>query len=95
VSILQKILELNKALFVLHINAGVLKHRLVVYSCIVRRSKKFLDFDTEAVSFLFDKHCSIMEQLGLKDSSRDLHANCVISFCFHLYLMLEKFFVFG
>ena len=25
------------------------------------RSKKFLDFDTLALSFLFDKHCSIME----------------------------------
>ena len=48
-----------------------------------------------------------MEQLGLKDLSRDLQANCAISFYFHLYLMfhtcaarfdvmvnLEKFLVF-
>ena len=27
--------------------------------------------------------------MGLKDSSRDLQINCVISFCFHLYLMLH------
>ena len=31
------------------------------------RAKIFLDFDTVAISFLFDKHYPIMEQLGLKD----------------------------
>ena len=49
-----------------------------------------------------------MEQLGLKDLSRDLQINCVISFYFYLYLMLHacaarfdvmgnlvKFWVFG
>jgi len=36
------------------------------------RSKNFLDFDTVALLFLFDKHYPIIEQLGLKDSSRDL-----------------------
>jgi len=39
----------------------------------------FLDFDTVALSFLFDKHYLIMEQLGLKDSSRNLQINCAIS----------------
>jgi hypothetical protein len=41
----------------------------------------FLDFATVAFSFV----CGI----GSKDSSRDLQANCVISFCFRLYLMLH------
>jgi hypothetical protein len=72
------------------------------------RSRNFLDFDTIAFSFLFDKHCPIMEQLGLKDPSRDLHVNCAISYLFYLYLMfyasaakfdamknLVKFWVFG
>jgi len=72
------------------------------------RFKKFLDFDIVAFSFLFDKHCPIMEYLSLKDSSRNLQTNCIINFCFHLYLMLhvyaarfdvtknlEKFLVFG
>ena len=49
-----------------------------------------------------------MEQLGLKDSSRDLQVNCAISYLFYLYLMfhayaarfdvmgnLVKFWVFG
>jgi hypothetical protein len=27
-----------------------------------------------------------MEQLGLKDSSRDLQMNCAISFCFYIYI---------
>jgi len=71
-------------------------------------SKNFLDFDTVTLSFLFDKHYSIMEQLGLKDSSRDLQINCAISYLFYLYLMfhacaarfdvmenLVKFWVFG
>ena len=61
-----------------------------------------------ALSFLFNKHCLIMEELDLKDSSHNLQANCAISFCFHLYLMLhacvarfdmtgnlKKFFIFG
>jgi hypothetical protein len=36
------------------------------------RFKNVLDFDTVALLFLFDKYYPIMEQLGLKDSSRDL-----------------------
>jgi len=50
------------------------------------RSKNFLDFDTVALSFLFNKHYSIMDQLGLKDSSRDLQENCVISYLFFVYI---------
>jgi len=30
-----------------------------------------------------------MDQPGSKDSSRDLQLNCVISFCFRLYLMFH------
>ena len=33
-----------------------------------------------AVFVLFDKYCPIVDQLGLKDSSRDFQLNCVISF---------------
>ena len=53
------------------------------------RSKNFLHFDIVALSFLFDKHYPIMEQLGLKDSSRDLQVNCAISYLFYLYLMFH------
>ena len=44
---------------------------------------------TVALSFLFDKHCPITEQLGSKDSSHKFQVNCVISFYFYLYLMLH------
>ena len=67
-----------------------------------------MDFDTVALSFIFDKHYLIMEKLDLKDSSRDLQVNCTISYLFYLYLMfhacaarfdvmgnLVKFWVFG
>jgi len=53
------------------------------------RSKNFLDFDTVTLLFLFDKHYPIMEQLGLKDLSRDLQVNCAISYIFYLYLMFH------
>ena len=45
--------------------------------------------DTVALSFVFDKNCSIMDYLGLKDSSRQLRVNCAISYSFYLYLMLH------
>jgi len=48
-----------------------------------------LDFDTVALSFLFDKHYSIIKQLGLKDSSRDLQLNGAISYLFYLYLVFH------
>jgi len=41
------------------------------------------------LSFLFDKYYSIMEQLVLKDSSRDLQVNCTINYLFYLYLMFH------
>ena len=44
--------------------------------------KNFLDFDTVAFLFLFDKHYLITKQLGLKDSSRDLQVNYTISYLF-------------
>jgi hypothetical protein len=37
---------------------------------------------------LFDKYCPIVDQLGLKDSSRDFQLNCVISYFFYLHLLL-------
>ncbi len=37
--------------------------------------------------FTVAPHCQLMKQLGLKDSSRNLHAICVISF--FLYLILH------
>jgi hypothetical protein len=36
--------------------------------------------------FTVAPHCQIMVQLGLKDSSRNLHAICVIGFFLHLKL---------
>ena len=54
-------------------------------------SKIFLDFDTIALSFLFDKYYPILEQLGLKDSSRDLQVNYAISYPFYLYLMFHAY----
>ncbi len=39
--------------------------------------------------FTVAPHCQIMEQLGLKDSSRNLHVICIISYFFHLYLILH------
>jgi hypothetical protein len=42
---------------------------------------------TIALSFVCGKCCPIIDLLGSKDSSRDLQTNCVISFCFLLYLI--------
>ena len=41
-----------------------------------------------SISFVFGKNCPIMDYLGLKDSSRQLQANCAISYFFYLHLML-------
>jgi len=49
----------------------------------------FLDFVTVVLSFVYVKYCPIIDQLGLKDLSRDLQANCVISICFRLYLVFH------
>ena len=54
-------------------------------------SNFFLNFDTVAFSFLFDKQYPIMEQLDLKDSSRDLQVNCAISYLFYIYLMFHAY----
>ena len=45
-------------------------------------SENFWLFATVALSFLFDKNCPILDYLGLKDSSHDFSAICVISFFF-------------
>ena len=37
---------------------------------------------TIALLFVFDKNYLIMDYLGLKDSSHDFSANCIISFFF-------------
>ena len=52
-------------------------------------SKFFGKMNTVAFSFLFDKYCLIINWLGSKDSSLKLQVNCVISFYFYLYLMLN------
>jgi hypothetical protein len=44
---------------------------------------------TVALSFVFGKSCPIMDYLGLKDLSRQLQANCAISYSFYLHLMLH------
>ena len=46
---------------------------------------------TVALSFVFGKNYPIMDYLGLKDLSRQLRANCVISYSFYLYLMLHVY----
>jgi len=54
--------------------------------------RKFLVFLAIVVfSFIFGKNCSIMDYLDLKDSSRQLRINCVISYFFYLYLMLYTY----
>ena len=55
----------------------------------LRLDVKFFSFlATIALSFIFGKNCSIMDYLGLKDSSRQLRANCAINYSFYLHLML-------
>ena len=51
-------------------------------------SENFWLLATVALLFLFGKNCLIMDYLGLKDSSHDFLANCVISF-FRLHLVLH------
>jgi len=48
-------------------------------------------FGTVALSFVCDKYYPIIDYLGLKESSRDFQLNCVISFCFRLYLMFHVY----
>jgi len=55
------------------------------------RCENFWLLATVALSFVFDKNCSIMDYLGLKDSSRQLRANCAISYSFYLHLMLHAY----
>jgi len=53
------------------------------------RCENFWLLATVALSFVFGKNCLIMDYLGLKDSSRQLQVNCVISYSFYLHLMLH------
>ena len=39
--------------------------------------------------FIVASYCQIITQLGSKDSSRNLHANCAIGSFFHPHLMLH------
>jgi len=74
------------------INATLLLciHGTVVISYLALfSSEKISDFGTVALLFVCDKYYLIMDKLGSKDSSRDFQLNCVISFCFHLYLMFN------
>ena len=54
-------------------------------------SENFWLLATVALSFVFGKNCPIMDYLGLKDSSRQLRANCAISYSFYLHLMLHAY----
>ncbi len=47
--------------------------------------------------FTVAPHCQIMVQLDLKDSSRNLHSNCVIGFFSHfiLHTCVQTFDVMG
>ena len=45
--------------------------------------------DNVALSFVFGKNYLILDYLDLKDSSRQLRANCAISYSFYLHLMLH------
>ena len=49
----------------------------------------FLVFGTVALSFLFDNYCLTVDQLGSKNSSRNLQVDCIISFYFCLCLMIH------
>ena len=60
-----------------------------IYAKGVFRSLLVWKMDTVALSFLFGKNDSIMNYLGLKDSSRQLRANCAISYSFYLHLMFH------
>jgi len=59
------------------------------FTKVLFRSKKFLDFDTIALSFLFDKYMSNHGVTRLKIFVSRFKANCAISFYFHLYLILH------
>ena len=51
--------------------------------------RNFLTFGYCSILFVFGKNYSIMDYLGLKDLSRQLRANCAISYSFYLHLMLH------
>jgi hypothetical protein len=44
-------------------------------------------FGTVALSFVFSNYCPIMDSLGLKDSSRNLQSNCVISYFLSTFIV--------
>ena len=53
--------------------------------------RKFCLLATVVFSFVFGKNCSIIDYLGLKDSSRQLQLNCAISYSFYLHLILHAY----
>jgi hypothetical protein len=53
-----------------------------------RLDRKYFEPVNSTIFVLFDKYCSIVDQLGSKDSSRDFQLNYVISF-FYLHLLLH------
>jgi hypothetical protein len=60
-----------------------------VFACLALGRENFWLLVTVALSSVFGKSCPIMDYLGLKDSSRQLQANCAISYSFYLHLMLH------
>jgi len=51
----------------------------------------FFKIDIVVLSFVFNKYCLIIDELGSEDSSRKLQVNCIINYFFYLYLMLRIF----
>jgi hypothetical protein len=53
---------------------------------------KKMNLINSIIFVLFDKYCPIIDQLGLKDSSRDFQLNCVISYFFtYIYYFIYGF----
>jgi len=68
--------------------AGTCRIRVLVA---LFRCEIFFFLAIVALSFVFSKNCLIMDYLGLKDSSRQLRANCAINYSFYLHLILHTY----
>jgi hypothetical protein len=66
--------------------SGYIGHWTALPGCSCKKNCKI---DVVTFSFVFAKHCPIMNYVDLKDSSRKLQTNCVTSYFFNLYLMLH------
>jgi hypothetical protein len=63
---------------------------LQIHSKASFRLRKNFNPMNSTIFVLFDKYCSIVHQLGSKDSSRDFQLNCVISYFFtYIYYFMH------